>query len=145
MPETTTTTHNEEDFIHRMGDALAASCPTKPASGMSDADRSEYLAMLNGKHPAPLDPDKANRILDALWHVMSAFVDLGFGIGPVVSPSVAASDGCGQVGAKSAPKCDKAGAHALGSPHHTKTVLNERAAVADGTANSKNGVEGRQP
>lgn len=137
MPQTAPPTITEEDFIHKISKAIMTSCAATPSNGMSTADRVAYLAMLNGEQPAPLDPDKANRILGALWSVMTAFVDLGFGIGPVAPDT---SILCGKLGKSDAVKCDKASGDAVHSPHHTNTNLNDRAFAVGNDIAVSNGI-----
>lgn len=127
MIETLSPTLPHKDFkqttyitLDRLTSALnGAFASGAPASRMNAADRAEYLAMLRGEHPDhELPEEQAHKLLDALWSIMVACIDLGF-------------PPCGQLGMNTPVKCDKAGRNALHS-HHTKQNKNtESAATAD--------------
>jgi len=125
MPDTTINTHHEKDFIHTIGAALSSNAPPHRAYKMTPQDRANYLAMLNGEQPSPIPDEQAHRILDALWSIMVAFVDLGFPPAPART--------CGQVAAKFGDKCDKRTADLLDSPH-PETDINHKASEASGVA-----------
>lgn len=112
----------------RLMAALRLPSSSAPAK-LSEADRAAYLAMLNGEHPAPLAPDKANAILNALWHIMTAFVDLGFGVGPVAAETPAP---CGKLPKNQPIKCDRRGDNALPYPYENKAKNQKTAPVGTG-------------
>lgn len=127
-PPTTHKDFETEIDTTRLMAVLRRPSSSAPAK-LSDADRAAYLAMLNGAHPAPLAPEKANAILDALWHIMTAFVDLGFGVGPVAAETPAP---CGKLLKNQRAKCDKRGDNALSYPYENKAKNQKTAPVGTG-------------
>ena len=110
-------------FLKALGKRLSEPAESHPAR-MTNADRADYLAMLRGDHPADapnaLSDEQAHKLIDTLWSIMVAFVDLGFGIGnPCDGANNAAyiASPCGQVGADTSGKCDKRAADPVNSPH----------------------------
>lgn len=136
MPDTKTTPFldfnapQDAPLLSSLSERLLQSSLTHPSYKMSDTDRADYLALLNGEQPTPLDPDKANGILDALWSIMVAFVDLGFPPVPVpvnANNASGVASTCGQVTAKPGGKCDRRGANALYSSHQPNRQGNKNA------------------
>lgn len=79
-----------------------------------EIDVERYQHLLDG-----LDEDQREQVLRALWDIVVAFVDLGFGVHPM-------QQACGQLGESSDCAVDRE-ADAIGSTHQTKDNNNDHA------------------